>query len=96
MKRIVAISSSPRSGWNKDLLVRKTAAGVASTGAEVVIIDLYKLEHLPAVCHLSAAQPLQGNAERLCLTNADIGRQKNGFPHERQAAYQLGADMLRK
>jgi len=43
MKRIVAINASPRSGWNTDLLVREAAAGAASAGAEVEVIDLYRL-----------------------------------------------------
>lgn len=44
MKKIIAINSSPRSGWNTDILVREAAAGAASTGAEVEVIDLYRLE----------------------------------------------------
>jgi len=43
MKKIIAINGSPRSGWNTDILVREAAAGAASAGAEVEIIDLYKL-----------------------------------------------------
>jgi len=44
MKKIIAINGSPRSGWNTDILVCEAAAGAASGGAEVEIIDLYKLE----------------------------------------------------
>lgn len=44
MKKIIAINGSPRSGWNTDILVREAASGAASAGAEVEIIDLYKLE----------------------------------------------------
>ncbi len=44
MKKIIAINGSPRSGWNTDILVREAAAGAASEGAEVEIIDLYKLD----------------------------------------------------
>ncbi len=44
MKKIIAINGSPRSGWNTDILVREAAAGAASAGAEVEIIDLYKLD----------------------------------------------------
>ena len=44
MKKIIAINGSPRSGWNTDILVREAAAGAASTGAEVEVIDLYKLD----------------------------------------------------
>jgi len=42
--KIIAINSSPRSGWNTDVLVREAAAGAASAGAEVEFIDLYKLD----------------------------------------------------
>lgn len=44
MKKIIAIDGSPRSGWNTDILVREAADGAASAGAEVEVIDLYKLE----------------------------------------------------
>ena len=44
MKKIIAVNGSPRSGWNTDILVREAAAGAASCGAEVEIIDLYKLD----------------------------------------------------
>ena len=44
MKKIIAINGSPRSGWNTDILVREAAAGAAFTGAEVEVINLYKLE----------------------------------------------------
>ncbi len=45
MKKVIAINGSPRSGWNTDILVREAAAGAASAGCEVEIIDLYKLDH---------------------------------------------------
>ena len=44
MKKIIAINGSPRSGWNTDILVREAVAGAASAGAEVEVIDLYRLE----------------------------------------------------
>lgn len=44
MEKIIAINGSPRSSWNTDTLVREAAAGAASAGAEVEIIDLYQLE----------------------------------------------------
>ena len=43
MSKIVAINCSPRSTWNTATLVRE-AAGAESKGAEVEIVDLYKLE----------------------------------------------------
>ena len=44
MKKIVAINCSPRSVWNTAALVREAAKGAQSMGAEVEIIDLYRLE----------------------------------------------------
>jgi len=44
MKKIVAINASPRSLRNTGTLVREAAKGAESAGAEVEIIDLYRLE----------------------------------------------------
>ena len=44
MKNIVAINCSPRSKWNTATLVSEAAKGAQAQGAEVKIIDLYKLE----------------------------------------------------
>ena len=44
MKRIVAINCSPRATWNTATLVREAAKGAEEQGAEVEVIDLYKLE----------------------------------------------------
>ncbi len=44
MKHIIAINGSPRSGWNTDILIREAAAGAGSKGAEVEVIDLYRLD----------------------------------------------------
>ena len=44
MKKIVSINCSPRSTWNTATLVREAAKGAEEQGAEVEIIDLYKLE----------------------------------------------------
>ena len=44
MKKIVAINCSPRATWNTATLVREAAKGAEEQGAEVEIIDLYKLE----------------------------------------------------
>jgi multimeric flavodoxin WrbA len=43
-KHIVAINASPRSGWNTDIMVREVARGAQAQGAEVEVIDLYKLD----------------------------------------------------
>ncbi len=44
MKKIVAINASPRSNRNTGTLVREAAKGAESVGAEIEIIDLYRLE----------------------------------------------------
>jgi len=44
MKYIVAINASPRSGWNTSQLVEAAANGAKEAGANIEIIDLYKLE----------------------------------------------------
>ena len=44
MKIIVAINCSPRSTWNTATLVWEAAKGAEEHGAEVEVIDLYKLE----------------------------------------------------
>lgn len=44
MKHIVAINASPRTVWNTAQLVREAARGAESEGAEVEVIDLYRLE----------------------------------------------------
>ena len=44
MKKIIAINCSPRPTWNTATLVREAARGAEGEGAEVKIIDLYKLE----------------------------------------------------
>ena len=44
MKKIVAINCSPRTAWNTATLVREAARGAENQGAEVTVIDLYKLE----------------------------------------------------
>ena len=44
MKKIVAINCSPRTVWNTATLVREAAKGAEAQGAEITVIDLYKLE----------------------------------------------------
>ena len=44
MKKIIAINCSPRSTWNTATLIREAAKGAEGEGAEVTVIDLYKLE----------------------------------------------------
>ena len=44
MKKVVAINTSPRATWNTGQLVRAAAEGAQMAGAEVEVIDLYKLD----------------------------------------------------
>ena len=44
MKKIVAVNASPRPKWNTAQLVREAAQGAADAGADIDVIDLYKLE----------------------------------------------------
>jgi len=44
MQKIVAINCSPRTAWNTATLVREAAKGAEGEGAEVTVIDLYRLE----------------------------------------------------
>jgi multimeric flavodoxin WrbA len=43
MPKIIAVNGSPRSGWNTGTLVRDAAEGAREAGAEIEVIDLYKL-----------------------------------------------------
>ena len=43
MKKVIAINASPRSRWNTATLVSEAARGAESMGAQVELIDLYKL-----------------------------------------------------
>ena len=45
MKKIIAINASPRQNWNTDLMVREAAKGAREAGAEVEVIQLYKLKN---------------------------------------------------
>ena len=44
MKHVIAVNAGPRKGWNTDLLLNQAAEGARSEGAEVEIVDLYKLD----------------------------------------------------
>ena len=44
MKKVVAVNASPRVKWNTAQLVREAADGAREAGAEVEVVDLYKLD----------------------------------------------------
>ena len=44
MSKVIAINASPRTTWNTAQLVRAAAEGAAEAGAEIEVIDLYKLD----------------------------------------------------
>lgn len=43
MKKIIAINASPRKTWNTASLVKAAADGAAEIGADVEVIDLYRI-----------------------------------------------------
>ncbi len=43
-KKIVAVTASPRKGWNTDTLVNEAIKGAEEAGAEVIKFDMYRLE----------------------------------------------------
>jgi len=43
-KKIIAVNASPRATWNTAQAVRAAAEGAVDAGAEVEVVDLYKLE----------------------------------------------------
>lgn len=44
MKKVIAINTSPRTTYNTATLVNKAAEGARSNGAEVEVIDLYRIQ----------------------------------------------------
>ena len=44
MKKLVAVNASPRAKWNTAQLIRAAAQGAEEAGAEVEVIDLYKID----------------------------------------------------
>ena len=44
MKKIIAINASPRVNWNTATMVREAAKGAEAAGAQVEVIDLYRLD----------------------------------------------------
>ena len=44
MSKVVAVNASPRKGWNTDTLLTEAGKGAASTGAEIIRFDLFRLE----------------------------------------------------
>ena len=60
MKKIIAINASPRSEWNTGSLVREAAKGAESAGAEVEVIDLYKLKNFKGIFRKSPWLQYQG------------------------------------
>ena len=49
-KRIVAVNTGPRKGWNTDTLITEASHGAESAGAAVERFDLFKLErYIPSI-----------------------------------------------
>ena len=62
MKKIVVVNASPRVNMNTGTLVREAAKGAESEGAEVQIIDLYRLDkvHGCMSCFACKLKPNEG------------------------------------
>jgi multimeric flavodoxin WrbA len=62
MKKIIVINTSPRVGMNTGTLVREAAKGAESEGAEVQVIDLYRLDkvHGCMSCFACKLKPNEG------------------------------------
>ena len=43
-KKIIAVNAGPRTGWNTDTLISEAVKGAESAGAEVIKINLFRLE----------------------------------------------------
>ena len=43
-KKVIAVNASPRATWNTAQLVHEAAKGAEDAGAEIEVVDLYKLE----------------------------------------------------
>lgn len=43
-RKIIAINSGPRKGWNTDTLIKEASRGAESTGAAVERFDLFRLD----------------------------------------------------
>ena len=66
MKKIVAINCSPRTTWNTATLVREAAKGAENQGAEVTVIDLYKLETFTGCISCFACKLPENLGKRVC------------------------------
>lgn len=61
-KQIIAINTSPRKGWNTSDLVCEAARGAESEGAQIEVIDLYRLEKFTGCisCFACKLEPNRG------------------------------------
>ena len=71
MKKIVAVNTSPRPGWNTSTLVQEAARGAQEQGAQVEMIDLYRLKNLVGCvsCFGCKREPNRGR----CVLKDSIG-----------------------
>ena len=62
MKKIVVINTSPRTNMNTGTLLREVSKGAESEGADVQVIDLYRLEkvHGCMSCFACKREPNEG------------------------------------
>lgn len=62
MKKIVAVNASPRIGWNTALLVQSAAEGAQESGAQVEMVNLYRVGQFTGClsCFGCKREPNQG------------------------------------
>ena len=65
MAKVVAINGSPRSKWNTGTLVREAARGAEEAGAQVEVVDLYRLEHFTGCISCFGCKRLDG--DHVCI-----------------------------
>lgn len=84
MKKIIAINCSPRSTWNTATLVREAAKGAEAQGAQVAVIDLYKLEKFTGCISCFGCKLPEHKKEH----------HETVFPEDKKKAFALGAEMF--
>ena len=88
MKKIVAINCSPRSAWNTATLVREAAKGAENQGAEVELLDLYKLENKVAFEMMAARMATMAGLEAPGKGTIQKSIENNGFMSKPVAEWQ--------
>lgn len=68
MKKILVVSSTPRSNGNSDILASRIAEAAAAAGAQVELVRLRDLDIAPC----TGCDACQGSAEDVCVQDDDM------------------------